>query len=82
MKLQERLDTMREGFVKRAPSQTREAMHRATDDLRPSGIADRALKEGQAAPSFQLENSAGSPVSLSGLLERGPLVLTFYRGHW
>ena len=43
MNLQKRLDTIREGFVKRAPAQALEVMHRVTDDLRRSGIADRAL---------------------------------------
>jgi peroxiredoxin len=57
-------------------------MHRATDDLRNSGIMDRVLKEGQTAPSFELKNSRGDRVSLAGLLERGPVVLTFFRGHW
>ena len=82
MSLQHRLDTIREAFEKRARPQALDLMRRATDDLRHSGIAGRALKEGQTAPPFRLENSQGSPVSLSGLLRRGPLVLTFFRGHW
>lgn len=34
------------------------------------------------APRFTLPNSAGEPVSLERLLERGPVVVVFYRGHW
>jgi len=82
MKLQQRLDRIRQGFEKQAPPQAVALMHRAKDDLRHSGISDRALNERQPAPSFELENSRGSRVSLSGLLERGPVVLTFFRGHW
>ena len=82
MNLQQRLDTIRQGFEKQAPPEAVAIMHRVTDDLRNSGIMDRALKEGKAAPSFELENSNGSRVSLSGLLGRGPVVLTFFRGHW
>lgn len=82
MNLQERLDSIRKGFEKQAPPEAVAVMHRVTDDLRNSGIMDRALKEGQTAPSFELENSHGSRVSLSGLLVRGPVVLTFFRGHW
>ena len=82
MGLQQRLNTIREGFEKSAPPQALDLMHRATEELRRSGIADRALKEGQTAPSFRLENSDGRPVSLGGLLGDGPLVLTFFRGHW
>ncbi len=82
MSLQHRLDKIREGFEKKAPPQALDLMHRATEDLRHSGISDRALKEGQTAPSFRLDNSKGRPVSLGGLLGHGPLVLTFFRGHW
>lgn len=82
MKLQQQLDNIRQAFEKQVPPEAVELIHRATDDLRNSGIIDRALKEGQAASSFELENSQGSRVSLNELLERGPVVLTFFRGHW
>ena len=82
MSLQERLDRIRQGFEKQAPPEAVAVMHRVTDDLRKSGIADSVLKEGRKAPAFELENSHGMRVSLSGLLERGPVVLTFFRGHW
>jgi len=82
MTLQERLDGIRQGFEKKAPPEVVALMKRVTDDLRNSGIAVRALKEGQTAPSFELENSRGDQVSLNSLLEHGPVVLTFFRGHW
>ena len=82
MNLQQRLDRIRQGFEKQAPPEAVALMHRVTNDLRNSGIMDRVLKEGQTAPAFELENSHGSHVSLSGLLELGPVVLTFFRGHW
>ncbi len=82
MKLQPRLDRIREGFEKQAPPEALAIMHRATNDLRNSGITGRAPKVGQAAPSFELPDSQDRSVSLGGLLERGPVVLTFFRGNW
>jgi hypothetical protein len=82
MSLQQRLDRIRQGFEKQAPPETVALIHRVTDDLRHSGITDRALADGQAAPPFELENSHGSLVSLSGLLMDGPAVIMFFRGHW
>ena len=82
MNLQQQLDGIRQGFEKQAPPETLALMKRVIDDLRHSGITGRGLKEGQTAPSFELENSRGSQVSLSGLLESGPVVLSFFRGHW
>lgn len=40
------------------------------------------LKKGDKAPSFILPNATGKMVSLSNLLEKGRLVIIFYRGTW
>jgi peroxiredoxin len=37
---------------------------------------------GQPAPDFLVVDQHERPVTLSGLLGRGPVVLVFYRGHW
>ncbi len=82
MKLQEKLDATKKNFEKQAPSESLETMHRATNDLRTSGIMDRAVKVGDKAPDFALKNTSGQQVSLHQLLAKGPVVLSFYRGRW
>jgi peroxiredoxin len=57
-------------------------MHRATEDLRHSGIIERVLKIGDRVPEFALPNAQGQIVSSAKLLEKGPLVVSFYRGVW
>jgi peroxiredoxin len=57
-------------------------MHRATAELIASGAATRALKAGDTAPSFTLNDPEGHPVSSADLLAKGPLVVSFYRGVW
>ncbi|UCH49539.1 MAG: AhpC/TSA family protein [Betaproteobacteria bacterium] len=52
------------------------------DALIASDFAGSAVKEGDKAPDFELPGVHGNPVRLSSLLERGPVVLTFYRGGW
>lgn len=51
-------------------------------DLEDSGIADAAKQVGDKAVSFVLPDSQGNSTSLDALLLKGPVVLTFYRGHW
>ena len=82
MKLQEQLDTYKKSFEEKAPKDALEVMHRATEDLANSGILDRAVKVGDRAPDFILKNTAGKEISLAGLLSKGPVVITFYRGKW
>ena len=82
MTLQERLDARRSAFEKKAPREALDIMHRATDDLRKSGIMDRFLKIGDTAPDFELKNEAGKTFRLKDLIANGPLVISFYRGKW
>ena len=87
MTLQARLDAFRADFEAgrppyNVPRSVIETMHRATAELRASGLADRALAAGQCAPAFTLNDPGGALVSSADLLARGPLVLSFYRGVW
>jgi AhpC/TSA family protein len=82
MTLGEKLDAMREASKARIPPEARTIMQRSIDDLRASGIMNRAVRVGQTAPDFTLPNADGRPISLKELLARGPLVLSFYRGRW
>jgi peroxiredoxin len=43
---------------------------------------EKVLKVGDRAPEFYLKNGEGMLVGSRSLLEKGPLVLTFYRGKW
>jgi len=85
--LQSRLDEFKRTFESgappyNAPYEVIETMHRATDELKASGIEQKALKVGHRAPSFTLFNQDHVSVSSSGLLQEGPLVVSFFRGHW
>ncbi|HVB33803.1 MAG TPA: hypothetical protein VNJ52_05450 [Patescibacteria group bacterium] len=82
MNLRERLAERRaQGEAKRKPEWVR-SMHQATDDLRRSGIAARVPKPGSPAPEFALFNGRGEERRLRDWLDRGPLVVSFYRGVW
>jgi hypothetical protein len=82
MSLQERLHALKAEFESKAPPEKLAIMHRATEDLRRSGIVERVLKAGDAAPEFTLPNFRGEKISSADLLRRGPLVVSFYRGVW
>ena len=80
--LTEQLDTIRQGADKRIPSDKRAIMHRATDDLRASGILDGVIKVGDPLPAFALKNAFGQEVRSFELVVKGRLVLTVFRGSW
>jgi hypothetical protein len=82
MSLQDTLNQMKAEFEAKAPKDALEIMHRATEDLRNSGIMNTFLKKGDQAPEFLLPDHTGTQVSSSDLLENGSLVVSFYRGVW
>jgi hypothetical protein len=85
--LQNRLDEFKKAFESgappyNAPREAIELMHRATAELKASGAEERALKAGDRAPSFTLFNQDHVQVSSNDFLSQGPLVASFFRGHW
>ncbi|SMF89688.1 Peroxiredoxin [Azospirillum oryzae] len=87
MSLQEKLDAFKADFQAgkppyNVPRSVIETMHRATAELIASGAAGRALKAGDKAPAFTLNDPDGKAVSSTALLAEGPLVVSFYRGVW
>jgi hypothetical protein len=85
--LQLRLDEFKKTFESgappyKAPRQAIETMHRATAELKASGLENTALKVGDRAPEFSLFNQDHGSVGSAELLRQGPVVVTFFRGHW
>ena len=85
--LQSRLDEFKKNFESgappyNAPREAIETTHRATAELKASGIEDRVLKVGDRAPEFTLFSQDHVEVSSANLLRQGPLVVSFFRGHW
>ena len=85
--LQSRLDEFKKVFESgappyNAPHDVIEKMHQATAELKASGVEARALKVGDRAPGFSLFNQDHVEVSSADLLNQGPLVVSFFRGHW
>jgi hypothetical protein len=85
--LQERLDEFKNSFESgappyNAPHEAIETMHRATAELKATGIEERALKVSDRAPSFTLFNQDHVQMASADLLRQGLLVVSFFRGHW
>ena len=85
--LQARLDELKKAFESgappyNAPREAIETTHRATAELKASGLENMALKVGDRAPAFSLFNQDHVQVNSADLLRQGPLVVSFFRGHW
>jgi peroxiredoxin len=50
--------------------------------LNRRGFVEHVLAEGEPFPDFVLPSAEGRLVSLASLLERGPVIISFFRGEW
>ncbi len=82
MTLKEKLDAIKAQAKTRIRPEAQVIMERAIDDVRASGILRGVPRVGDRAPDFTLPDAQDRPVSLSGLLARSPVVLSFFRGRW
>ncbi len=83
MTLQTELDTFRAGWEARVGEEIAGLLGGDIDDLRATGILDRAAKAGDAFPATpNLRDAHNLPFDLKALIAAKPVILTFYRGGW
>ncbi len=80
--LSEDLDRFVKEFIDTAPDNVQKDFGRGIDELSSSGILENAVNVGQYAPEFDLPNAIGGHTSLYDSLQKGPVVLVWYRGGW
>jgi hypothetical protein len=82
MTLNEQLQKFKAEILSKIPVEDAALMMKSTEELIQSGIVSRCLHHGDKAPDFVLPNATNEMVHLSQFLDRGPAVVTFYRGVW
>ncbi len=80
--LQSILDARKAQFEAKAAKEVRKIYAEGIESVRKSGILESAKNVGDHAPDFTLKNPFGKSVSLGEYLQRGSVVLTWYRGGW
>ena len=79
--LREQLRTFAE-TVRRDRPEFAAAVDRLVTRLHQYGAGESAPQIGEPMPPFVLPEETGQMVSLDELLNRGPVAVTFHRGHW
>ena len=80
--LSEDLDRFVKEFIDTAPENVQRDFNQGVEEVRSSGILDKAINVGDYAPEFELLNAIGKQVKLYDELQKGPVVLVWYRGGW
>ena len=80
-KLQDALDELALQMKNALPTEVLEAFEIAIEQTREAGL-NKGVSVGTKAPDFTLTSTDGKQITLSKELEKGPVVLVFYRGVW
>jgi len=79
--LAERLQAFADA-VRRLGPHFQEAVDKLVARLKEQGVGETSPKPGEPVPLFVLPDETGRLVSLDTLLAKGPVAITFHRGHW
>lgn len=82
MSLKARLDACRRAFRVSAPPEIVGTLEASVAELVRADSVGQAIRAGDKAPLFKLRNHTGDIVSLSEALDRGPVIISFFRGGW
>jgi peroxiredoxin len=82
MSLKTQLEACRCEYKANAEPHVVAAVRRSIQALAEMGFVAKAVKAGETAPLFKLRCGRGGFINLSDLLERGPVVISFFRGAW
>src|ERR1700743_1262100 len=80
--LQDQLDEITANTRRLVQAERLAVGERAVAELFATGIEERILPVGSAAPEFALKDANGKLVPSTDLLALGPLVIKFFRGRW
>lgn len=76
------LDEKKSQFEKRADANTKKTYGEGIQSVLESGILKKAKQVGEKAPDFTLRNATGELVRLYDYVNKGYVILTWYRGGW
>ncbi len=82
MNLKEEIQKFQKEMMLNTPQELLEKLQNSRDSIISNNSEIQFLKENEQIPEFFLPDQIGTIISSEDLIEKGPLVITFYRGGW
>jgi len=82
MNLRQSLDEYKTKLASTLSKEVLEVLSRNTSLLQERNLAEQAVSVGDNFPTFSLPDSRGEVHSLQETLEKGPVIVSFFRGGW
>ena len=82
MSLKAQIDAYNVQKEAKLPADVLALMDTTNEELIAQHIKDNALQVGAKVDNFTLANHSGESIELNDLLNKGPVIISFYRGGW
>lgn len=80
--LQEKLQAVKKQVYQDIPKADTMNFDKQVQELRDMNFASKGLQVGDTIPMFGLNNAKGQMVNSKEVLEKHPIIISFYRGGW
>lgn len=80
--LHEDIAALQQHMAAQIPEPVMVMMQEATTELARSGLLEQTITVGDTMPDFVLPELGGGHIHLAELLQKSPVVISFYRGGW
>jgi peroxiredoxin len=81
-KFEDKLAQIRATYCEELPTPELAVLTKTIARLRRLGITASCLQVGETVPDFEFIDASDSPKSLYSVLDKGPVVINFFRGYW
>ena len=82
MSLKAQIDAYNVQKEAKLPADVLALMNKTNEELIAQHIKNNALQVGAKVSNFNLSNHNGETIELTDLLNKGPVIISFYRGGW
>lgn len=80
--LAQQIAELNENLAQQVPSEVLELFSRSIEELKIKNLEADTLAIGQPFPNFNLENASNERIELKELLQKGRVIVAFFRGNW
>lgn len=80
--LAQQIAELNHNLAQQVPSEVLELFKRSIEELKIQNLEADTLVIGQTFPGFKLANAANKSIELKELLQKGKVIVAFFRGNW
>ncbi len=80
--LAQQIDELNKNLTQQVPPEVLTSFGQSIEDVKKLQLEDHCIKVGDTFPNFQLKNTTNQVIELNDLLQKGPIIISFFRGSW